>query len=242
MKPETAALLGEQIGHIRIVDVLGEGGMSTVYVGYDHKLQRKVALKAIRSEYRLREEAKARFLREARILTQLDHPHVCTIHDFIEGDDCDFLVLELIKGKNLREAMKDDLDHATKMSIAGQLLGLLVAVHGQGVIHRDLKPENVMITGSGSVKVLDFGLSRSAEELGSTSSIAETLGLDEVPTEADPDKTFSSAKGGRSVYVKTKLGTVLGTIGYMSPEQARGEPATARDRNFLSFHSRLTRR
>jgi len=105
MKQETAALLGQQVGHIRVVEVLGEGGMGAVYVGFDDKLQRKVALKAIRSEYRLHEEAKARFLREARILSQLDHLHICTVHEFIEGDDCDFLVLELIKGKSLREAM-----------------------------------------------------------------------------------------------------------------------------------------
>ena len=117
MKPETSALLGQQVGNIRVVDLLGEGGMGAVYVGFDDKLQRKVALKAIRSEYRFQEEAKARFLREARILSQLDHPHICTVHDF--------LVLELVEGKSLREAMKDDLDHATKMSIAKQLLEAL---------------------------------------------------------------------------------------------------------------------
>ena len=95
MSRDTDALLGERIGHIRVVDLLGVGGMGAVYVGFDDKLQRKVALKAIRSEFRLHEEAKARFLREARILLQLDHPHICTVHDLIEGDDCDFLVLEL---------------------------------------------------------------------------------------------------------------------------------------------------
>jgi len=227
MKPETSALLGQQVGHIRVVDLLGEGGMGAVYVGFDDKLQRKVALKAIRSEYRLHEEAKARFLREARILSQLDHPHICTVHDFIEGEDCDFLVLELVKGKSLREVMKDDPDYSAKMSIARQLLEVLVAVHGQGVIHRDLKPENVMISPDAGIKVLDFGLSRSAEEESSTSSVAETLGLDEVPAEADPDMIVAASKESQSTYDKTELGTVLGTIGYMSPEQARAEPATA---------------
>jgi serine/threonine-protein kinase len=129
MKPETSALLGQQVGNIRVVDVLGEGGMGAVYVGFDDKLQRKVALKAIRAEYRLHEEAKARFLREARILSQLDHPHICTVHDFIEGDDCDFLVLELIKGTSLREAMKEELSSQQKLSIAKQLLEVLVAAH-----------------------------------------------------------------------------------------------------------------
>jgi serine/threonine-protein kinase len=227
MKPETAALLGQQVGHIRVVDVLGEGGMGAVYVGFDDKLQRKVALKAISSEYRLHEEAKARFLREARILSQLDHPHICTVHDFIEGDDCDILVLELVQGKSLRAALKDELGYPQKLSIARQLLEVLVAVHGQGVINRDLKPENVMITTDGGIKVLDFGLARSADEEGATPSTAVTLAPHEGPADSHLDVTIAPSRGSRSVYVKTRLGTVIGTVGYMSPEQARGEPATA---------------
>ena len=173
-------LVGQTLGHYRIVVQIGEGGMGAVYVGFDEKLQRKVALKAIRSEFRLHADAKARFLREARILSQLDHPHICTIHDFIEGKDSDFIVLELVKGETLRTAMKGGMDHPTKMSVAKQLLEVLVAVHGQGVIHRDLKPENVMLTDNGDLKVLDFGLSRSIDEEQVSSSTTDTLGPGEV--------------------------------------------------------------
>jgi eukaryotic-like serine/threonine-protein kinase len=93
-------LLRRQIGHFRIVDLLGAGGMGAVYVGFDERLQRRVALKALK-QGQLDEESKARFLREARVLSQLKHPHICQIHDLLEGPDGDFLVLELIDGKNL---------------------------------------------------------------------------------------------------------------------------------------------
>jgi len=217
-------LIGRTLGHYRITGKLGEGGMGAVYVGFDEKLQRQVALKAVRTEYWLHEQAKARFLREARILSQLDHPHVCTIHDYIEGESSDFIVLELVTGKNLREAMKDAPDYSTKMYIGKQLVEVLVAVHGQGVIHRDLKPENVMLTDTGDIKVLDFGLSRSTDQEQGSSSSASTVDLGEVLSESE---TLAPWDLSGSSYVKTELGTVLGTVRYMSPEQARGEPATA---------------
>ncbi len=221
MRPESASLLGQSVGHIRVIDLIGEGGMGAVFVGFDETLERRVALKAIRSEFRLNPQSKARFLREARILSQLDHPHICTIHDYVAGDKNDFLVMELVEGQSLREALNRGLDDGTKKAIASQLLEVLVEVHGQSVIHRDLKPENVMITPQGTIKVLDFGLSRSADEDASFTR-AETLGFGELR-----QKTLSDSRAGESSYVKTELGTILGTAGYMSPEQARGEPATA---------------
>jgi serine/threonine protein kinase/tetratricopeptide (TPR) repeat protein len=154
----------EQIGHFRVVGRLGEGGMGTVYVGVDETLERRVALKVIRAEHRLNPAGKARFLREARILSRLDHPGICKLYDFIEGDDEDCLVLELIDGTSLLRGMTESrwtLDE--KLQIARKLLDVLVVVHAEGIIHRDLTPLNVMITPASEVKVLDFGLARVAE-------------------------------------------------------------------------------
>lgn len=201
--------------------------MGAVYVGFDDKLQRKVAVKAIRSDFRLHDEARARFLREARILSRLNHPLVCTVHDLIERDDTDFLVLELVDGKSLRVALEDELTQQQKISAARQMLDVLTAVHAEGVIHRDLKPENVMITSRGEIKVLDFGLARSMDEVSAGPLTAWTRGLEPTNQGEGNDKTFSPTDTSGSVYVRTKLGTVIGTAGYMSPEQARGEPATA---------------
>jgi len=238
-----ADFVGKVVGHIRVVGRLGRGGMGVVYEGFDETLQRRVALKVVHAEFRLNPEAKARFLREARILSQLDHPKICRVFDFIERDDHDILVLELVDGINLRRALERGLEERQKMDIAGQLLEVLVAVHGAGVIHRDLKPENIMLTSDGEIKVLDFGLARSADEdpaySPSTMVIAErddpgdlecedteVLALNtEKPATTTPYSKGSS--GSQSTYVKTSHGVVLGTAAYMSPEQARGEPATA---------------
>ena len=182
---------GTRIGHVRVDGPLAEGGMGAVYAGFDEKLQRPVALKAIRSD-RLDAAARSRFLNEARLLSQLDHPNVCRIHGYLESGDEDFLVLELIRGRTLREALHEGLASGAKLAVAEGVARALEAAHGKGIVHRDLKPENVMITGVGQVKVLDFGLSRS------DSSHAEEEGDD-----------------------------LVGTPASMSPEQARGEPATA---------------
>jgi eukaryotic-like serine/threonine-protein kinase len=171
-------LLGTRVGHFRIVDLLGEGGMGAVYVGFDELLQRRVALKSVRG--RLDEDSKARFVREARALSQLKHPHICQIYDFLEGPDRDFLVLELIDGRNLKEVMTSRPDARLKTRIARQLAEVLVATHAKAIIHRDLKPANVMVTSEGEVKVLDFGLARGA----STAHEDLTRSLTEDPPSA----------------------------------------------------------
>jgi serine/threonine protein kinase len=215
-------LLGTTIGRIRLIDFVGTGGVGEVYLGFDETLERLVAVKAIRSELRLQPETRARFFREARMLSQLEHPNICRIYDLIEGEDNDCLVLELIDGDSLRDKIAEGIDDAFKMRIIQQIVQALKAVHGHGVIHRDLKPENVMITTSGEVKVLDFGLARGNHEEvaardGETSTIRPRLGSAATPAPEIEGSTDAETEHGR----------VVGTIGYMSPEQAAGEPATA---------------
>jgi tetratricopeptide (TPR) repeat protein len=220
MSSDSRAILGRNVGHIRVTDLLGEGGMGAVYAGYDETLDRKVALKAIRGDFRINPDSKARFLREARILSKLDHPGVCRVHDFVSDDESDYLVIELVEGVNLRQAMAAGLDDREKRSIARQLLEVLVEVHARGIMHRDLKPENIMVTPQGDIKILDFGLSRLSEDEIALRTTAALLSGTERPPEPEP------VDSGESSYVETKLGSILGTAGYMSPEQARGEPAT----------------
>jgi len=215
------------IGHFRVVGELGHGGMGSVYIGLDENLGRRVALKVIRPDQRLDPVRKARFLREARVLASLDHPNVCQFHDFIEGENQDCLVLELVEGRNLREAMDDGLDEVLKMRIAEQLLDVLVAVHGKGVIHRDLKPENIMVTAGGGIKVLDFGLARPVEDPDSLSGEFPMIRMGGIESLTVGDHARFGAVSSSEAPVMTTFGTVLGTIGYMSPEVARGEPATA---------------
>lgn len=277
-----SSLVGKSIGRIRILETLGQGGMGSVYVGYDETLTRKVAVKAIRDERRLDAETKARFLREARILSQLDHPSICRIHEIIEDAEGDFLILELIEGESLKEAMKGELEHAFKLYVAEKITEALVAAHDQGIAHRDLKPENVMLADDGSVKVLDFGLAYNVEEklasldlpssdhptfqpTTSQGASDERVSEDQAskdqtlatvirdrnpPATADRDETrptvvrprredrevgyeptvkmsedeeSGSAAGSP---IMTEVGTVMGTVTYMSPEQAQGEVVT----------------
>jgi serine/threonine protein kinase/Tfp pilus assembly protein PilF len=219
-----SSLMGTRIGHFRVVDVLGKGGMGEVYVGYDETLERKVALKSIKPQHRLNEAAKARFLREARILSQLHHPNICQIHDYIEGDEADVLVLELIRGQSLGETLKKGLTFRQKLMVANQIASVLIAAHEKGIVHRDLKPDNVMLDEEGQVKVLDFGLSRSHVDestlvLTAENEAAARQSLEDLARTHNLGLADSSGK-------LTTAGQVLGTLGYMSPEQARGEPAT----------------
>jgi len=209
--------LGKLVGHVRVVDVLGHGGMGSVYVGHDEKLGRKVALKSIRDQDRLDPATRARFQREARVLSQLDHPNICRIYDYVEGEQTDFLVLELIAGKSLKDVIREGkTSHEERLALAEQVASALALAHERGIIHRDIKPANIMVTDAGVAKVLDFGLARAARD-----QHAPTLTV----TPGEPLASTPEARA-ESGYVVTKLGTLVGTLAYMSPEQARGEAVT----------------
>ncbi len=209
--PAPTSLLGKSVRGIRMLELLGRGGMGEVYVGVDERLQRRVAVKAISGERRLDPSAKARFLREARVLSQLEHPNVCRLYEYVEGEAQDLLVLEMVPGRSLRTVLEGTIAPSMRMSIARQVADALVAAHALSIVHRDLKPENVMITPEGAVKVLDFGLAR---PIGARPTASE-ITADACPGAPDPDG------------VLTQVGEVMGTPRYMSPEQARGEPLTA---------------
>lgn len=202
-------LIGKSVGKIRIDRLLGRGAMGEVYEGFHEKLKRRVAVKLIRKDKDAKVITKARFLREARVLSRLDHPNICRIYDYLEEEDRDLLILEFIEGKQLKTIYDDDLNQQTRLDIAIQLVTAVKAAHDEGIVHRDLKPENVLLTPEGSVKVLDFGISRLDMGSGSYPGSGKTLS----------DTT--------QFEIQTQTGILMGTLAYMSPEQAKGEQATA---------------
>jgi tRNA A-37 threonylcarbamoyl transferase component Bud32/tetratricopeptide (TPR) repeat protein len=226
-----------RVSHYRVLGSLGKGGMGEVYAALDETLKRRVALKSIRADHRLNAESKARFLREARLLSQLDHPNVCRVYDYVEDNATDWLVLELVEGRNLRDLIAQGIDDKKKLTIAEQIAGVLVVTHAAGVVHRDLKPANVMLTTSGEVKVLDFGLAQplrttAAESNDGTASefllplTATSLDTTHLSAGRAASTLASAALDDESLF-RTAVGSVSGTVAYMSPEQAMGRPATA---------------
>jgi len=199
----TGALLGRQFGPYRIMSPLGAGGMGEVYRAHDSKLGRDVAIKTLPAEFARDPERLARFRREARTLASLNHPNIAAIYGLEESGDVDCLVLELVEGETLRGPLPIDrvLDYARQVAAA------LEAAHGKGIIHRDLKPANVKVTPQGTIKVLDFGL-------------AKAMGGPEQNQDLPQSVTLTG--------VETLAGHIVGTPGYMSPEQARGRDVDKR--------------
>jgi Tol biopolymer transport system component len=204
--PGVALPPGAQLGPYRIVDKVGEGGMGEVYRAHDARLHRDVAVKILPPAFASNPERLRRFEQEARAAAALNHPNVLAVFDVHIQGDPPYVVSELLEGASLRERlMSGPLPPRTAVDIATQIARGLAAAHHKGIVHRDLKPANVFICTDGRAKILDFGLARVAE-----------------PRDADDVVTMSG--GGPS----TGVGAVLGTVGYMSPEQARGDAADTR--------------
>lgn len=213
------ALIGRTLGHYRIEALLGAGGMGEVYRARDLKLDRNVAVKVLPQHLSSNPEALARFEREAKAIAALPHPNILAIHDFGHEGGVTYAVMELLEGETLRQRIARSMEIPTASTASPSMAGInwreavkiaaavaegLAAAHARGIIHRDIKPENVFLTADGVVKVLDFGIARVKKEVVSN---AETL--------------ISQGIG------DTKPGTLMGTIGYMSPEQVRGHNADA---------------
>jgi serine/threonine protein kinase len=198
---------GFNLGSYEILGPLGKGGMGEVYRARDTKLGRDVAIKVLPEDDARNAERVARFQREAQVLASLNHPNVAAIHDIENHDGTDFLILELVEGETLAERLSRGAIPADEaVEIGKQIAEALSAAHEKGIVHRDLKPANVKITPAGSVKVLDFGLAKFLDE-----AAASDLSLSQSPT------VMSAHTGG---------GVILGTVSYMSPEQARGRAVT----------------
>ncbi len=204
-------LIGTTLGHYRIVEKIGAGGMGVVYRAHDERLDRDVAIKVLPEDVSANPDRVARFEREARAVAKLEHANILAIHEFGTDGGITYAVTELLEGESLREVLVNaggPLPWRRAQEIGAAVADGLGAAHSNGVIHRDLKPENIFITADGRVKILDFGLAQFKE-----------------PIDVEGDTATLTPAG-------TLPGTVLGTVGYMAPEQVRGRPADERSDMF----------
>jgi serine/threonine protein kinase/Tol biopolymer transport system component len=215
-KQASLALAGRTLSHYRIIEKLGEGGMGIVYKAFDTRLNRAVALKVLPPDKVSDPERKRRFVKEARAASALNHPNIVTIHDIDQADGVDFIAMEYVAGKTLdRQIPCKGMQIAKALEFAMQLANALAAAHSAGIIHRDLKPSNVMVSDSGQVKILDFGLAKLIERA-------------ELNAEGSPPAVSQETS------LRTDEGMILGTAAYMSPEQAQGKKVDSRS-DIFSF-------
>ncbi len=211
-----ADLAGSTVSHYRIHEEIGSGGMGIVYRAEDVNLGRLVALKFLPRELATEPKALGRFQREAKAASALSHPNICTVYEVGEHEGRPFLAMELLEGQTLKSYLSGKplpLDQI--VSISSQIADALDAAHAKGIIHRDIKPANIFVTPRGQAKVLDFGLAKLPSK---PERAAEAAGASALPT----------ATGGTAEEHLTSLGVAVGTVAYMSPEQARGEDLDAR--------------
>ena len=196
--------VGSRLGHYDVTAKLGQGGMGEVYRARDTRLDRPVALKVLKSELVADRDRRQRFIRKARSAAATTHPAIAQIYDVDEQDGTIFIAMEFVEGRTLRELIAArELDLQSSIEIAIQISDGLAKAHAKGIVHRDIKSDNIMVTPDGHAKILDFGLAKLLDPLG---------GDDQHITDAS----------GRETVAEIQLGVVMGTIAYMSPEQARG--------------------
>src|SRR4051794_13074460 len=192
-------MISSQVGSYRILEKIGQGGMGEVYKAEDTRLKRIVAIKSLRSDRHSGDQARVRFLHEARTASVLNHPNIVQVHGLESVADEDFIVMEFVAGPTLAQILSERrLTITEALTFATQIASALAAAHGAGIVHRDIKPGNVVVSEARVAKVLDFGLAR----------------LKQRPTTAD-EITVSAGP-------QTMAGDIVGTMAYMSPEQAEG--------------------
>ncbi|MEO8371123.1 MAG: protein kinase [Candidatus Solibacter sp.] len=205
-------MIGRTISHYQVIEKLGAGGMGDIYKAQDARLNRMVAIKALTNASAGDSDRRRRFIQEAQAASGLNHPNIITIYDIVSIDDCEFMVMELVSGKTLADLIPPGgVGVARTLQYSTQMADALKAAHAAGIVHRDLKPGNVMVTDSGLVKILDFGLAKI--------NVATEL--------TDETQTIGAAP-------LTVEGSILGTVAYMSPEQAQGKKVDARS-DIFSF-------
>ena len=205
-------MIGRTISHYQVIEKLGAGGMGDIYKAQDARLHRMVAIKALTNASAGDSDRRRRFIQEAQAASGLNHPNIITIYDIVSEDDSEYMVMELVSGKTLADLIPPGgIGVAKTLQYSAQMADALRAAHAAGIVHRDLKPGNVMVTDSGLVKILDFGLAKI--------NVATEL--------TEETQTIGAAP-------LTVEGSILGTVAYMSPEQAQGKKVDARS-DIFSF-------